>query len=981
MKSSNDRGRQPARTLLSCALASCLAVLAPHVLAQSAAGSLRGQVTGSAGPVADVIVSATNLGTGTVRRVNAGTDGSYTLAGLPPGTYRVDVQGVGASSSQVVTVQVGQALTLDLEMATDRPAVDAVTMAGVEVTGTRMAETRTSELATYVTPEQIAALPQINRNFLSYADLVPGVQFTTAGDGSTQLRSGAQGASAVNVFIDGVSQKSYTLPGGISGQDSSRGNPFPQSAIGEYKVITQNYKAEFDQIGSAAVVAATRGGTNEFHGELFYDRFDQDMRASTPIEQRDGGNKTQQLDEQYGVTMGGPILRDRLHFFVAYEGKQIVSPRNVIPGQGVQVEDLPAQFQGLTGSTQSPFRENLYFARLDLAASDRSFFEFNYKFRDEEELTGIGGVNTATFGTNKDNQETRAALRWQYIGDTWLNDAQFIYEDLAWNPRPATEGVGYVLTNQNPWDVILNVGAGRDFQNKGQDGWGFQNDFSLTHLEWRGYHLVKMGIKYKEVTVSAQEQQPYSPQFFYDRNQSLTVPYQVSLGVPLNGVGDGRAESDNTQFGIYVQDDWELNRHLTLNLGARWDYEKSPTYIDYRTPGDVAAALRGWDNINNANAGYDINDYISDGSQRKAFTTGIQPRLGFSWDFNGDQRTVLFGGIGRSYDRNLFDRLQLELTKATFPTVNFLFDTPGHACSGSNCLAWDPVYFDPGVLRALASTSGVGREINLIHNDLKMPYSDQASLGIRHMIGDWQTEATLSRVESHDGFLFLLGNRHPDGSFFAPGTAWGAPWGFGVPGFGALILGTNGLKTRANSLFLKSEKPYTEASGWGVTVAYTYTDAEENRQFNEVYSLDYPTIEGFGWKQAGGIPEHRLVMTGLYSAPWDITLSGKYQIATATPRYGINCFDGGDFCRPDQFLPGGIGFEQFDLAAFKAWDIGAGLSLKARLDVLNVFNKYNWAGYDTWFGFAGVPNDNLGKPDRSLAGPTRTVKISLGIAW
>ena len=978
MKRTNHH-RRPTRTLLSCALASCLVLAAPQVFAQSANGSLRGQVTSQAGPAADATITATNLANGTVRSVTSSATGGYTLAGLPPGTYRIDVSAAGATTSRTVTVQVGQQATLDLAV-----GADATTLAAVEVTGSYLPETKTSEIATYITPQQIDALPQVNRNYLSYADIAPGAQFITNQDGSTQLRSGAQSASGVNVFIDGVSQKSYTLPGGVGGQDSSRGNPFPQSAIGEYKIITQNYKAEFDQISSAAIVAATRGGSNEFHGELFYDRFTEDMRATTPREYRDSdGEKTEQLDEQYGLSFGGPILRDRLHYFVAYEGKQIVSPRDITPGLGVPVSALPPELQSQVRPTTAPFEENLYFGRLDFAASDNSFFDFSLKYRDETELTSIGGTSTASYGTAKDNEETRAALRWQFNTDDWLNDAQVTYEDLSWNPRPITDGNGFVLTGMNPWDVILATGGGRDFQNKGQEGWGFQNDFSLTSLEWNGYHLVKMGLKYKKVDVFAQEQQPYNPQFYYDFSQSTTVPYQATLGVPLAGVGDGAAESSNTQFGLYIQDDWEVNAHLTLNLGVRWDYEKSPTYTDFVTPADVAAALRGWTNIQQPAAGYDIEDYISDGSQRDAFSTGIQPRLGFSWDFNGDERTVLFGGIGRSYDRNLFDRLQLELTKATFPTVNFFFDTPGHGCVGSNCLPWDPVYFNDGVLQGLAATSGAGREINLIHNDLKMPYSDQASLGIRHQIGGWQTEATISRVESHDGFMFLLGNRRPDGTFFAPGATWGAPWGFGVPGFGALILGTNGLETRANSLYLKAERPFTPDSPWGVTAAYTYTDAEENRQFGEHYSLDYPTIDGFGWKQAGGVPEHRLVLTGLYQGWYGIMFSGKYQIATAAPRYGTNCNAiGWNDCFPDQFKPDGVGYQQLDLAAYKEWDIGSGVRLKARVDILNVTNEYNWAGYDTWWGGQGEPqNPNLGTPDRSIAGPTRTVKISFGLLW
>ena len=191
------------------------------------------------------------------------------------------------------------------------------------MTATPLYETRTSEVATYVSQKQIELLPQNSRNFLAFADIVPGVQFVTSADGSTsEIRSGAQASNGVNVFIDGVGQKNYVLRGGVSGQTLSRGNPFPQLAIGEYKVITSNYKAEFDQLSSAAIVAVTRSGTNEFESEAFWDRTSENWRAADPLEQK-AGKKAESEQEQYGVAIGGPIIRDRMHFFVTYEAQEI----------------------------------------------------------------------------------------------------------------------------------------------------------------------------------------------------------------------------------------------------------------------------------------------------------------------------------------------------------------------------------------------------------------------------------------------------------------------------------------------------------------------------------------------------------------------------------------------------------------------------------------------------------------------------------
>ena len=109
--------------------------------------------------------------------------------------------------------------------------------------------------------------------------------------------------------------------------------------------------------------------------------------------------------------------------------------------------------------------------------------------------------------------------------------------------------------------------------------------------------------------------------------------------MPLANVGNGTASSKNTQFGIYAQDDWEVNRHLTLNLGVRWDYEDSPSYNDFVTPADVVSALKGWANINNPGSGFNINDFISTGSNRDSYKGQFQPRVGFSYDVAGNQAT------------------------------------------------------------------------------------------------------------------------------------------------------------------------------------------------------------------------------------------------------------------------------------------------------------------------------------------------------
>ncbi|ATS78102.1 TonB-dependent receptor [Xanthomonas citri] len=992
MRHHHPHSARPARKLLSCALASCLLLGAAPAFAQSTAATIRGQVTVDAAPAAQAQVTATNLATGLTRTVQV-SNGGYSVGGLPPGSYRIDVTANGQTSSQNVTVQVGQTATLNLGVGGE-PATaaggNATTLDAVQVKAPPvLVETRTSENATYISNVQIQNLPRATRNFLELADTVPNVQFTREANGTTKVRTGATSAEGTNVYIDGVSQKNYVLTGGVSGQDSSRGNPFPQSAIGEYKVITSNYKAEFDQVSGAAIVASSKSGTNDFHGSFFWDTSNDSWREESPLEKK-AGVRDDFEETQYGATFSGPILKDKAHFFIAYEAKEYTTPNVVIPGSiySDRVDQLPAQLQPLVVTSSTPFKEDLYFGKIDWTIGENNLFELTGKYRKEDELNDVGRTSTYEHGSINGQEEKRANLRWQYSGANFLNEANLSYESAFWNQAPINNGNGYILSyapvRGNETD-ILAAGAGSSFQRKGQKGWTFQDDLTLNSLEWHGAHTVKMGVKFKSIDLDSTQFNPANPQYYYNILTDVETPYRVRFGAPLVE-GGGSVVSKNKQYGIYLQDDWEVNEHWTLNLGVRYDYEETPAFLDFVTPSDVASALQNWPNLRNAN--YNINDFISTGNNRKAFKNAWQPRLGASYDLFGDQAHVIYGGAGRAYDRNIFDYLALEQLNNSFKSYSYYFTSANNpTCLGDPCTAWDPAYNSQDGLNTLTanSTGGGGREVYLIDNNLKTPYSDQFSIGMRNMVPlwgqDWFTDVTLSRIESHDGFAFVRGNRLPDGSFFQPGTTSGVPTD-GPNGYSAIVLGTNGVETRNNQLALQVEKPFDEESGWGLTVAYTYSDAKENRQFGEHYALDRERIQDYGWREAGGIPKNRLVVTGIYELPYEIKLSGKLSLASQTARYGQNCLAGNNQCEIIQFKPDGtLGYKEFSIAANKEWDTGGGVKFNVRADILNVFN---WVNYATFNGDTGTLQDlntAYGTPTGVLASPMRTFRLAFGLNW
>lgn len=469
------------------------------------------------------------------------------------------------------------------------------------------------------------------------------------------------------------------------------------------------------------------------------------------------------------------------------------------------------------------------------------------------------------------------------------------------------------------------------------------------------------------------------------------------------------ARSSDKQFGTYIQDDWAVNDKLTLNLGVRWDYEKNPSYLNYVTPANVIAAFNSPNPDPSAPAGQtyaqalalggvNVNDYISTGHNRKAYKGEIQPRLGFSYDLGADEQHVIFGGAGRAYDRDLYDYLQLEQTKSSLPQLTVYFQDPVTGLCHNNsspCFAWDPKYQNNlAALQALVASSNTGQEVDAINNHLKAPYSDQFSLGMRNRIGDWNTSAAITRILSHDGFAFTLGNRYPDGAFFKNGSQ---PWGNGVPGFGGLIIGNNGIATRTTQLLLSADKPYTKETGWGATFAYTYTRAKQNRDINEHYSFDEATIQQYPFVVSNAAAKHRFVATGVIDIPWGITLSAKLTLATPTPYNGIACYGvtypNGSGCTPMAAIPGGngkfliggkaFGYRDIDFQATKDFDLGHGLKLYGRFDVLNVFNFRNYSDVLVNWGSNGVANPNpaMYNPTGNITFVPRTLKLTVGMKF
>ena len=375
---------------------SAAAVAAALTFAQPAFAQTTSTIRGD-GATPGATISATDTVTGQTVSTTVNADGTFNLVGLRPSTYRV----VGAGQPQEIALPVGQTVTIDTA-----PAVATADSGAIVVTGRRnRQEVRSATIGTSVSQVQIENLPQNDRNFLNFANLAPGVTVLGgATENNKRIQSGGVSADNVNVYIDGTSHKNQVGFNGIAGQNFSQGNPFPQSAVQEFRVETQNFKAEYEQAGSAIIAAVTKTGGQQFHGGVFA-QFMPKKWFGRPFFQRPGeANNTgfpcpdDPTDDLLQPEAGLQALAVRRRLWRADHPDQasllrlamraIASPiplsRVIIP-TGFGLEEFEE------GSSATQFKQDLYLGKLSLFATDADTVHASFFLRKESDVRDFGG--------------------------------------------------------------------------------------------------------------------------------------------------------------------------------------------------------------------------------------------------------------------------------------------------------------------------------------------------------------------------------------------------------------------------------------------------------------------------------------------------------------------------------------------------------------------------------------------------------------
>lgn len=671
----------------------CLALGIGQSFAQSTVtGAIRGNITDSQGAaVPSASVTATNEGTNKVDTVTTDADGNYRFSNLQPGSYTVGVTSTGFADfkQEKVVVEVGQVTGINV------PLGVAGTSATVDVTAEApVINTSSNENSTNINQTSINELPINGRRASNFALLAP----STVPDGTFGLIS-FRG-------ISGLLNNS-TVDGGDNNQaffSEERGRTrinyvISQSAVREFQINGSNYSAEFGRAAGGVINTVTKSGTNEFHGDLFYYNRNNRNGARNPRAFRsilvNGVSTTVEakpidLREQFGGTIGGPIIKNKLFFFFSYDRQRrnfpglaaFISPsflnsvnRTVLQGKGLkdaQIDNTVIFLNSLTGETPRRGDQTLYLPKIDWQINDNNLFSVSYNRLRWESPNGIQtqAVNNrgrSTFGDDFVEVDSVNARLQSTLSANLLNEARFQYgrdfetqfstAPLPGEPTTSRTAVGGTRAPNISITNGLEFGTPTFLERPAfPDERRYQLADTVTYT--RGRHTFKFGGDINRVTDDIQNLRFEAGAYSYNNINDFIIDYSNYLS-PFTAAPTcvnstrtaGRCYTSNYQQGIgspglklltydynfFAQDDFRITPRLTVNLGLRYEYIKLPeaTLINTSTaiiPNDGRSFAEATSTLPN-----DKNNF--------------GPRIGFAYDIFGDGKTSVRGGYGIYYGR------------------------------------------------------------------------------------------------------------------------------------------------------------------------------------------------------------------------------------------------------------------------------------------------------------------------------------------
>jgi hypothetical protein len=597
----------------------CLLVTVTAAAAQQTTGTIAGRVLDEQkAAVPGATVTAKNESTGFTRSEVSDAEGVYRITGLPVGSYALSMEMSGFQpQKRTIQVNVSETVTADFDLRIAQMA-ESVTVTGEAA----LVDTTSSAVGGVVDVRRVENLPLNGRQFANLAVTIPGVGLGFHSDPtkSTQFSPQINGGNGRNV--------NYQIDGGDNNDDTVGGllQLFPLEAIQEFNFLTSRYKAEYGRSNGGVMNIVTKSGTNDYRGSFFELFRDKSMNAQTETEKRGGIDKQDYRRNQFGGSVGGPLVKDRAHFFAAVERTnqdttQAVTTRNLFPAQD--------------GVYATPYRETLFTGKATANLTPRQYLTVRYGRNNNSQPYGATPLSTPDNWGDSTNRFNSVNLNHNLsLSGSKFNEVVFQYADFD-NHISARSNNAFesfpngVTTGQN-----VNTP-----QSTAQKKYQFRDDFS-----WHMAGMGGLGHDFKAGANFINE-----PRLFITFNTGKGVVQYNHLtddvNGPISGItlndGDSHANIPIKQYAAYFQDDWRVSDRLTLNLGVRYDLVKGLQFDQSQNPNYLLAQQLGA-----AGRFANVIGYENFGKTPKDDTNNVQPRLGGVWDVRGDATDLVRAGWG-----------------------------------------------------------------------------------------------------------------------------------------------------------------------------------------------------------------------------------------------------------------------------------------------------------------------------------------------
>ena len=634
--------------------------------------SVLGTVTDAAGAlVPNAAVQVKNLGTGQVQQTTTDAQGRYTIADLPVGNYEAQATAPGFQTTvrRGITLTVGAQAVVDLSLKVGQAQQTVTVQADVS-----QVDTVSTAVSSYVEQKQISDLPLNGRNFTDLVTLIPGVSGgSQIGNGGANLLYGVENNFSVSgarsegqaYLLDSTDVQGFWNHGSGSGV---MGTTLGIEAIAEFSVLTNTYSAQFG--GNGAVVnSVSKSGTNSFHGSAY------EFLRNSALDARnffDGSSKPAFRQNQFGGSLGGPIKKDKLFFFVNDEelrkslGQTVVAlvpdanaHQGIVNGQTVPINPTIAPILALYPLPTSPVgpgvgsisevdstvgNENYLLARVDYTISAKDSLFVRY-------VRDAAGITYPFLGSP-------LPPRWPEVGNTGNHFATVEYRRVLSPSMVNLLRFSFTRTRETDVEAHPDQTSALDFfpvrgQNGGVNITGMssmgssifapllevQNKFPVgDDLFWtHGAHSLRFGGSVSRVQSNFQQQGWWGGFYSFPSLTNFLEGIPSLFQGPEPGFTDSYRDFRQVDLSGYIQDEWKVRPTLTLNIGVRYDFVTNPTTNAHPLNTLINPPFGTFQRVPNV--------FASNPSVHN-----IGPRVGIAYDPFGDHKTSIRTGFGIYYD-------------------------------------------------------------------------------------------------------------------------------------------------------------------------------------------------------------------------------------------------------------------------------------------------------------------------------------------